>query len=149
RSGGHLVAGEEMSTTTSARPSNRTAGGPPVRDVRVASYTIPTDEPEADGTFSWNSTTMIVVRIGAGDTTGLGYSYTDAASALIVERLLKPVITGQSVLDIEACHDAMTASVRNVGRQGVAAAAISAVDIALWDAKARLLDVSLLSLLGA
>src|SRR5262249_11820316 len=38
--------------------------------------------------------------------------------------------------------------VRNIGRPGVAATAISAVDIALWDLKARLLGQSLAGLLG-
>ena len=43
----------------------------------------------------------------------------------------------------------MHRSVRNLGRPGVAATAISAVDIALWDLKARLLGVRLARLLGA
>jgi L-alanine-DL-glutamate epimerase-like enolase superfamily enzyme len=127
----------------------RIAEGPPIDRLEVAAYTIPTDQPESDGTFAWNGTTMIVVTLGASQTNGLGYSYTDAAAGVVVERLLKPVIKGRSVLDIEGCYDAMNAAVRNVGRQGVAATAIAAVDIALWDAKARLLGVSLLSLLGA
>jgi len=42
----------------------------------------------------------------------------------------------------------MDRAVRNVGRPGVAARAISAVDVALWDLKARLLDLSLADLLG-
>jgi L-alanine-DL-glutamate epimerase-like enolase superfamily enzyme len=41
----------------------------------------------------------------------------------------------------------MVAAVRNIGRPGVAATAISATDIALWDLKARALDRSLLDLL--
>jgi L-alanine-DL-glutamate epimerase-like enolase superfamily enzyme len=137
-------------STISAEQTRKHIGeGPPIDRVEVAAYTIPTDQPESDGTFAWNSTTMIVVTLGASHASGLGYSYTDAAAAVIVERLLKPVINGRSVLDIEGCYDAMVAAVRNVGRQGVAATAIAAVDIAMWDAKARLLGVPLLSLLGA
>jgi L-alanine-DL-glutamate epimerase-like enolase superfamily enzyme len=137
-------------STISAEPTRKRIGeGPPIERLEVAAYTIPTDQPESDGTFAWNSTTMIVVTLGASQTSGLGYSYTDAAAGVIVERLLKPVINGRSVLDIEGCYDAMIGAVRNVGRQGVAATAIAAVDIALWDAKARLLGVSLVSLLGA
>jgi len=143
------VAGQEVSTISAESTAKRIAEGPPIDRLEVAAYTIPTDQPESDGTFAWNSTTMIVVTLGASQTSGLGYSYTDAAAGMIVERLLKPVINGRSVLDIEGCYDAMNAAVRNVGRQGVAASAIAAVDIALWDAKARLLGMSLLSLLGA
>jgi L-alanine-DL-glutamate epimerase-like enolase superfamily enzyme len=43
----------------------------------------------------------------------------------------------------------MTRAIRNVGRSGVAAMAISAVDTALWDLKARLLELPLATLLGA
>jgi L-alanine-DL-glutamate epimerase-like enolase superfamily enzyme len=52
-------------------------------------------------------------------------------------------------MDVEAGYVAMMQAVRNLGRQGIAAAAISAVDIALWDLKARLLGVPLVSLIGA
>ena len=44
--------------------------------------------------------------------------------------------------------EALWRSVRNLGRSGLAATAISAIDIALWDLKAKLLDVPLASLLG-
>lgn len=53
-----------------------------------------------------------------------------------------------SALDIPAVHDAMCRSVRNAGRPGIAACAISALDIALWDLKARLLELPLARLLG-
>jgi L-alanine-DL-glutamate epimerase-like enolase superfamily enzyme len=42
----------------------------------------------------------------------------------------------------------MVRSIRNLGRPGIASMAISAVDVALWDLKARLLNTSLLGLLG-
>jgi len=34
--------------------------GPPVEAVSAAAYTIATDRPESDGTFAWDSTTMVV-----------------------------------------------------------------------------------------
>ena len=43
----------------------------------------------------------------------------------------------------------MVKAVRNAGRPGVVGYAISAVDVALWDLKARLLDLPLHRLLGA
>ncbi|MDQ6816005.1 MAG: mandelate racemase, partial [Actinomycetota bacterium] len=46
----------------------------PIEDVEVAAYTIPTDGPEADGTLSWDSTTIVVVHAHGGGERGLGYT---------------------------------------------------------------------------
>ena len=46
----------------------------PVTSVQAAAYTVPTEAPEADGTFSWDSTTMVLVQAAAGGTTGLGWT---------------------------------------------------------------------------
>jgi hypothetical protein len=45
--------------------------------LEVAAYTIPTDAPEADGTDSWDKTTLVLVEIASGDQHGLGYTYAD------------------------------------------------------------------------
>jgi hypothetical protein len=73
-------------STISAEPAGKRIEGPPIDRLEVAAYTIPTDQPESDGTFAWNSTTMIVVTLGASQTGGLGYSYTDAAAGVIALR---------------------------------------------------------------
>ncbi len=49
--------------------------------VRAEAYRIPTDAPEADGTFAWTATTLVVVEAEAGGRTGLGYTYSDAGAA--------------------------------------------------------------------
>jgi L-alanine-DL-glutamate epimerase-like enolase superfamily enzyme len=117
--------------------------------LEAASYTIPTDAPESDGTFEWHETTAVVVQASAGGTRGLGYTYASGAAADVVRSSLAEVVTGRDAMDVEACYVAMRRAVRNIGRDGVSACAISAVDVALWDLKARLLGVSLVSLLGA
>lgn len=120
----------------------------PVTDVRARAYTIPTDKPEADGTFSWNSTTLVVVHVEAGGRTGLGYSYTHGSVVDLIASKLKDAVVGIDALDPPAAYAAMQRVVRNMGRQGLAATAISAVDTALWDLKAKLLDLPLCLLLG-
>jgi L-alanine-DL-glutamate epimerase-like enolase superfamily enzyme len=116
--------------------------------VSAAAYEIPTDSPESDGTLAWESTTLVVVEIEAGGRTGLGYTYCDATAARLIHSKLAQVLEKRDAFAIEGACTAMATSVRNIGRPGVAACAISALDIALWDLKAQLLNVSLASLLG-
>jgi len=117
--------------------------------IRVSTYTVPTDFPESDGTLQWNSTTLVLVHADAGNKVGLGYTYADAATAILIEDTLSKTVEGQNAMAPAASWNAMVARTRNLGRPGIVSMAISAVDIALWDLKARLLDVSLLTLLGA
>jgi L-alanine-DL-glutamate epimerase-like enolase superfamily enzyme len=117
--------------------------------IELSTYTIPTDAPESDGTFEWHETTMVVVHAGGGGKKGLGYGYASAAAAQVIHASLAEAVTGRDAMDVEGSYVAMRRAVRNVGRDGVAATAISAVDIALWDLKAKLLDLPLVSLLGA
>jgi L-alanine-DL-glutamate epimerase-like enolase superfamily enzyme len=112
-------------------------------DVHVC--TVPTDEPESDGTAEWNATTIVVVEAHAGGRVGVGYTYCDAAAATVVRSTLAECVDD----DVRASWLSMTAAVRNAGRPGIAFCAVSAVDQALWDLKARLLDVPLVVLLGA
>lgn len=120
----------------------------PVEQLHCAVYRVPTDQPEADGTMAWEATTMVLVRAEAGGVQGTGWTYGAAASAALIGDLLAAVVTGRSALDVPGAYHAMCRAVRNVGRPGVAAMAISAVDTALWDLKARLLGVRLARLLG-
>lgn len=109
---------------------------------------IPTDAPEADGTFEWNSTTMVVVHIEAGDQTGIGYTYAHATAATVATELVEKHCVGTDPMQTNAMFTAMRWAQRNYGREGIGATALSAVDMALWDLKARLLQVSLAGLLG-
>ena len=122
---------------------------PAIDSVNVSVFTVPTDAPEADGTIAWDSTTMVLVRITSGSTTGMGWTYGAPACGQVVSGVLVPVITGRNALDIGGCWEAMVKAVRNSARQGAIGYAISAVDIALWDLKARLLELPLHKLLGA
>lgn len=122
--------------------------GPPIEAIDVSAYVIPTDAPESDGTLEWDRTTLVVVELTAGGTRGLGYTYADVATAAVVREALRKVILGADSFAIAATNARMLQSIRNLGRPGIASMAISAVDVALWDAKARLLGVPLTGLLG-
>ena len=120
-----------------------------ITEISAQAYRIPTDAPEADGTLDWDATTIIVVRVSAGGTRGLGYTYCHEAAAGLLNHHLAGVVSGCDPMAVRASWDAMVRSVRNMGLGGVAAYAISAVDAALWDLKARLLGLPLARLLGA
>ena len=111
-------------------------------------YTVPTERPESDGTLEWDSTTIVVVEIEADGRRGLGYTYSDATAARLVETVLAPVIEEADPMTPAAAWATMRREVRNLGGQGIAAMAIAAVDIALWDLRAKLLGLSLADSLG-
>jgi L-alanine-DL-glutamate epimerase-like enolase superfamily enzyme len=124
-------------------------GDAPIRGLKVSAYTVPTDQPESDGTLAWDSTTLVVVEASAASRSGIGFSYADTATAMLIKDKLAERVLGRDALDVPASWSAMVAAVRNLGRPGISAMAISAVDNALWDLKARLLDLALVKLLGA
>ncbi|MBF5046500.1 mandelate racemase [Aggregicoccus sp. 17bor-14] len=124
-------------------------GALPVTRVTPSAYTLPTDAPEADGTLAWSATTLVLVELEAGDAAGLGYTYADASAAELIARTLAPHLVGEDAFDVPACMAGLLTQVRNLGSGGLVAMALSALDAALWDAKARALGVPLVRLLGA
>jgi L-alanine-DL-glutamate epimerase-like enolase superfamily enzyme len=121
----------------------------PIERLAVSAYTIPTDRPESDGTLEWDSTTIVLVEAWGGGKRGLGYTYADIATAKLIEGRLAEVVTGVDAMAVTYAWDTMVRSVRNLGRPGIASMGIAAVDAALWDLKARLLNVPLVTLWGA
>jgi L-alanine-DL-glutamate epimerase-like enolase superfamily enzyme len=124
-------------------------GAAPIERLDVSAYEIATDAPESDGTLVWDSTTMVLVAAHAAGCTGIGYTYAGTSAATVVSGKLAGVVTGRDALTPTASWAAMQHAVRNLGKPGVGAQAISAVDIALWDLQARLLGVPLVVTIGA
>jgi L-alanine-DL-glutamate epimerase-like enolase superfamily enzyme len=120
----------------------------PIGRLSAAAYEIPTDAPEADGTLEWDRTVLVVVEVEAGGETGLGYTYSDASIVFLIEKKLAAVISERSAFDIAVINGALWRSIRNLGRSGLVATAISAIDAALWDLKAKLLGTSVAAMLG-
>ena len=120
----------------------------PIEKIEVSAHSVPTDLPESDGTFAWKETTMVLVEATAGGKRGLGYSYADTATAKLVKDALVDAVVGLDAMAVPSAWDAMVHAIRNLGRPGIASMAIAAVDNCLWDLKARLLDLPLVTLLG-
>jgi L-alanine-DL-glutamate epimerase-like enolase superfamily enzyme len=119
-----------------------------IEAVTAAAYTIPTDQPEADGTAAWDATTLVVARVRAEGTVGTGWTYGPPACAELVRDLLADVVVGRAVMGVPGTWSAMVRAARNATRSGAVGYAISAVDVALWDLKARLLGLPLADLFG-
>jgi L-alanine-DL-glutamate epimerase-like enolase superfamily enzyme len=131
---------------TSARTVARAEAA--VDELEVAAYTIPTDEPEADGTLAWDATTIVVVHAYAAGEQGLGYTYADVSTAKLIDSKLAGIVHGRDAMSPQSAWAAMVEQTRNLGRPGITSMAIAAVDVALWDLKARLLGLPLCKLLG-
>ncbi len=124
-------------------------GAVKVERLDVSVFTVPTDGPESDGTAEWEATTIVVVHAHGGDRTGLGWTYGSPASASVIDATLRESVIGHDAMRVTAAWQRMAVACRNLGRPGVASMAIAAVDTALWDLKARLLELPLATLLDA
>ncbi|PZS06768.1 MAG: mandelate racemase [Solirubrobacterales bacterium] len=129
--------------------ANRTDLLASIERLDVSAYKIPTDYPESDGTAKWDSTTIVLVEAHAGGRTGLGWTYGSPASGAVITSTLRELVIGHDALRVTAAWEAMVAACRNLGRPGVGSMAIAAVDTALWDLKARILDLPLATVLDA
>ena len=69
-------------------------------------------------------------------------------AAAAIEHALKPLVMGANPLDIEVLWHRMYHATRDYGRKGSVMAAISAIDIALWDIAGKVYDKPIHQLLG-
>ena len=120
-----------------------------IERVEVAVYRFPTPEPEGDGTLSWDATTAVTVTVHGDGLRGLGWTYSSPAAASVIDAHFTSLLRGRCAHDVAEAAAAMQRAARNIGAAGLVGQAISAVDVALWDLKAKLLDVPLTTLLGA
>jgi L-alanine-DL-glutamate epimerase-like enolase superfamily enzyme len=120
-----------------------------IEHCEVSAFVVPTDFPESDGMAEWNSTTLILVELGAGKNSALGYSYASESCVPLIREKLFPIVRGKNPFSLSALRNEMNSVVRNFGRHGICSSAIAAVEIALWDLKAKVLDLPLVKLLGA
>jgi L-alanine-DL-glutamate epimerase-like enolase superfamily enzyme len=120
-----------------------------IQRLEASAFKVPTDFPESDGTAKWDSTTLILVELRVGKISGLGYSYSHECCVPLIREKLFPIVREKNPLSLSARWNEMNSAVRNLGRHGIAMSAIAAVEIALWDLKAKILNLPLVKLLGA
>jgi len=125
-----------------------TADAHRIHRVATAVYRFPTERPEADGTLEWDATVAVTVHVEAGDQMGFGWTYSSPAAADVIDHHLADVVRGALAHDIAGSWERMHRVCRNIGTRGLVMQAISAVDIAMWDLKAKLVDMPLSGLFG-
>lgn len=114
-----------------------------IEAVTVRLHAIPLKEMLSDAKHGDHTHfELITARIDLSDgPSGVGYCYTGGrgghAILAMIEHDLAPILIGRKSGEIGALNDAMQWHVHYVGQGGVASFAISALDIALWDAKGR------------
>jgi L-alanine-DL-glutamate epimerase-like enolase superfamily enzyme len=131
--------------------AQETRSGVRVDRLRASAHEIPVDGPEgkeSDGTLEWGSTTIVVVEVEADGTTGIGYTYADGAAAALIDSKLASVAEGSDPFAVKETWSRMSAALRNTGRPGLGFMSLSAVDTALWDLQARLVERPLVDVLG-
>lgn len=123
-------------------------------DIKAELYHVPLEQPLSDakhGTHTFFELVLATVLLEDGSK-GTGYTYTGGVGGRaifdMIEHDLKPKLIGQDATAVESLWDAMQWHIHYVGRGGIASFAISAIDIALWDLRARKAELPLYKLLG-
>ncbi|QDU39060.1 L-rhamnonate dehydratase [Maioricimonas rarisocia] len=114
--------------------------------TRVHAFQPIADDSPADWRTSLG---QIAVRIETSDgLIGYGVGGGGAAGIHIIESILAPLLQGQSIEPVEDHWQAMYDATLPFGRKGVAIMALSGVDLALWDLRAKAADKSVVEWLG-
>lgn len=130
-----------------------------IRHLKLSSVVLPLDQPISDAkvlTGRQKPMTEIVFLFAeiatTGDRHGIGFSYSKRAGGPAQYAHSKEIagnLIGEDPSDISRVYDKLLWAGASVGRSGVATQAIAAIDIALWDLKAKRADLPLAKLLGA
>lgn len=131
----------------------------PIRSLRFQSVRVPLPTPISDAkvlTGRQKPMTEVAVLFATVTTvsgrTGLGLSYAKRAGGdaqFAHAREIAPAILGADANDIQRLWTVLSWAGASVGRSGAGIQAISAIDTALWDLKAKRADLPLAKLLGA
>ncbi len=124
-----------------------------IEHVETAYYRLPLEAVGDAGHGLINSEELITLTLRAEGLEGQGYTYTigrgGRAIKALIDHDLAPLILGEDAGDIQSLWEMMWQRLLYVGRGGIAAFAIAAVDIALWDLRGLHEQKPLYALFGA
>ena len=123
-----------------------------IRDVKVHLVSMEVKGKFADATRKVETIGYTIVRVTTDDgIEGFGVTYHEVggeATKMLIEKNIAPRIIGKDPFETEVIWADMFQYLRGVGRKGLMFCALSAVDIALWDLKGKILDIPLYRLWG-
>jgi len=123
-----------------------------IAEVRVHLVSAPVPAGFADATRTVECVGYTVVRVITDQgLEGLGLTYHEVggeATRGLIRHNIAPRLIGRDPFETEALWQEMVAYLRGVGRKGLTYCALSAVDIALWDLKGKIVEMPLVRLLG-
>lgn len=124
-----------------------------IERIDTAYYRLPLEAMGDAGHGAIDSEEIVTVRLAAGGLQAHGYAYTigrgGRALRALIDHDLAPLLVGRDATDIEGLWQLMGARLLYVGRGGLAAFAIAALDIALWDLRGLREGKPLFALFGA
>ncbi len=118
-----------------------------ITDIRVESFRWPRAKPISNGkhTYTHSGVGLVFIETDEG-TTGIGLGGGKGVIGATIETL-KPLLIGEDPIDTERLWHAMWVP-KLIGRRGLTTRAISAIDIALWDLRAKVAGMPLYKMLG-
>lgn len=123
-----------------------------IRDVKVHLVSMEVKGKFADATRKVETIGYTIVRVTTNEgIEGFGVTYHEVggeATRMLIEKNIAPRIIGKDPFETEVIWADMFQYLRGVGRKGLMFCALSAVDIALWDLKGKILDIPLYRLWG-
>jgi len=114
-----------------------------ITDVESQLFVLPLSEPLTDAMHGEHTHFELITATVTLDDglKGTGYTYTGGRGGRAIHALIKhdlaPVLIGLDATRVEALNQFMDEHLHYVGRGGIAAFAVSAIDIALWDLRCR------------
>ena len=123
-----------------------------IKDVKVHLVSMPITAGFADATRKVEMIGYTIVRVTTEDgIEGFGVTYHEVggeATKVLIEKNIAPRLIGKDPFETEVIWQDMFQYLRGVGRKGLMFCALSAVDIALWDLKGKIIDMPLYRLFG-
>ena len=116
-------------------------------NIRTEAYRWPRPKPITNGKHTYTHSGLGLVHIETDEAlTGIGLGGTGAIGNAVIEHL-KPLLIGEDPIDVERLWHSMWVP-KLIGRRGLTTRVISAIDIGLWDLRAKAARMPLYKLLG-